>query len=179
VKRRESISLSHRRLLAAAGITAGILMSLASLSATSGDDQVAFPEKYSDWQLVNSTIVTKDSPLFEQLGGMHLIYANATGLPTLKEGGPFPYPDGTIFADNVHHFSVEDGRYLEATRKAVTVMAKDSKKYALTGGWGFQVWAEGDPSKPLVPDAAHAVQACFACHSSQKAHDYIFSAYKP
>ena len=100
-------------------------------------------------------------------------------LPILKKAGPFPYPDGTVFADDVHDFSVKDGSYVEGAKKAVTVMVKDSKKYATTGGWGFQVWAGGDPSKPLVPDAAHAVQACFVCHTPQKDQDYTFSTYIP
>jgi hypothetical protein len=121
-------------------------------------------------------IVTKDSPMFEQIGGMHIVYLNMKGLPTLKKGGPFPYPDGTIFADDVHEFSMNDGSYVEGNKKAVTVMVKDAKRYAATGGWGFQVWAGGDPSKQLVTDAA---QACFACHVPQKAQDYTFSTYIP
>ena len=104
---------------------------------------------------------------------------NAKGLPTLKKGGPFPYPDGTIFADDVHEFSVKDGASVEGAKKFVTVMVKDAKKYASTGGWGFQVWVGGDPSKPQVPDAAHAITACFACHTPQKAQDYTFSTYIP
>jgi hypothetical protein len=104
---------------------------------------------------------------------------NAKGLPTLKKGGPFPYPDGTIFADDVHEFSVKDGASVEGAKKFVTVMVKDAKEYAMTGGWGFQVWAGGDPLKPQVPDAAHAVEACFACHTPQKAQDYVFSTYIP
>src|SRR5262249_22993225 len=63
------------------------------------------------------------------------------------------YPDGTIFADDVRDFSVVDGAYLQGARKAIPVMVKDSKKYASTGGWGFQAWAGGDPAKPLVTDA--------------------------
>jgi Cytochrome P460 len=124
-------------------------------------------------------IVTKDSPFSDQIGGMHIIYVNAKGLPTLKAGGPFPYPDGTIFADDVHDFSVKDGAYVEGAKKAVTVMVKDAKKYPMTGGWGFKVWAGGDPAKPLIPDTAHAIQACFACHTPQKAQDFTFSTYIP
>jgi hypothetical protein len=158
---------------------AGILISLGAPSAMSAADEVPFPKGFRDWFVVNSMIVTKDSPIFGQIGGMHIIYVNVKGLPILKKGGPFPYPDGTVFADDVHDFSVKDGSYVEGAKKAVTVMVKDSKKYAMTGGWGFQVWGGGDPSKPLVPDAAHAIQACFACHTPQKAQDYTFSTYIP
>ena len=120
-----------------------------------------------------------ESALFGHVSGMHHIYVNAKGLPTLKAGGPLPFPDGTVFADDVHEFSVNDGASLEGAKKFVTVMVKDSKQYAATGGWGFQVWDLGDPTKPQIPDLAHTVEACFDCHSSQKAHNYVFSTYIP
>jgi hypothetical protein len=167
-----------RKLVGIFGL-AGVLMSLAAASATPAGDEVAFPNGFRDWFVVNSMIVTKDSPMFGQIGGMHIIYVNRKGFPTLKSGGPFPYPDGTVFADDVHEFSVKDGSYVEGNKKAVTTMVKDAKKYPTTGGWGFQVWAGGDPSKPLIPDAAHAIQACFACHTPQKSQDYTFSTYIP
>jgi hypothetical protein len=147
------------------------------MSAQFSGDDVSFPNGFRDWFVVNSMIVTKDSPVSGQIGGMHIIYVNSKGLPTLRKGSPLPYPDGAIFADDVHEFSVKDGSYVEGDKKAVTVMIKDSKRYLGTGGWGFQVWAGGDPSKPLVPDAPHAATACFSCHTPQKSRDYIFSSY--
>jgi Cytochrome P460 len=168
----------QRKLLSTVRLV-GILIPLVALSAQTAGDDVPFPKGFRDWFAVNSMIVTKDSPISDQIGGMHIIYVNANGLPTLKNGGPFPYPDGSVFADDVHEFSIKDGSYVEGNKKAVTVMVKDAKKYSTTGGWGFQVWAGGDPSKPLVPDAAHAVQACFVCHTPQKAQDYTFSTYIP
>jgi hypothetical protein len=160
-------------------ILAGILIALSAGSAQTGGNDVQFPSGFRDWFVVNSMIVTKDSPISAQIGGLHIIYVNAKGLPTLKKGGPFPYPDGTVFADDVHEFSLKDGSYVEGNKKAVPVMVKNAKKYATTGGWGFQVWAGGDPSKPLIPDTAHAVQACFACHTPQKSQDFTFSTYIP
>ncbi len=167
-----------RKLIGILGF-AGILMSVGAVSTISAGDEVSFPTGFRDWFAVNSMIVTKDSPMSAQIGGLHMIYVNAKGLPTLKAGGPFPYPDGTVFADDVHDFSVKDGSYVEGSKKAVTVMVKDSKKYTTTGGWGFQVWAAGDPSNPLVLDVAHSIPACFVCHTPQQAQDYIFSTYIP
>jgi hypothetical protein len=155
---------------------AGLLILLGAVSAKSAGNDVPFPNGFRDWFVVNSMIVTKDSPISAQIGGMHIIYVNAQGLPTLKNGGPFPYPDGTVFADDVHDFSVKDGSYVEGSKKAVTVMVKDAAKYAATGGWGFQVWAGGDPSKPLITDAT---KPCFLCHTPQKFQDYTFSTYIP
>ena len=167
-----------RKLVGILGL-AGIFVSLGAVSAKPAGDDVPFPNGFRDWFVVNSMTATKDSPVFGHVDGLHIIYVNAKGLPTLKEGGPFPYPDGTVFADDVHEFSVKDGATVEGAKKVVTVMVKDAKKYASTGGWGFQVWVGGDPSKPQVPDAAHAITACFACHTPQKALDYAFSTYIP
>ena len=45
---------------------------------------------------------------------------------------------------------------LDTLAAVVIVMLKDSKKYASTGGWGFEAWADGDPKKALVTDPAKA-----------------------
>jgi hypothetical protein len=80
-----------------------------------------------------------------------------------------------MFTDDVRDFSAEDGNYLEGVaRKAITLMVKDSKKYASTGGWGFQAWAGGDPTKPIATDT---VKQCFNCHAPQKAQDFTYSKY--
>lgn len=159
--------------------TVGILISLAVASAQTAGDEIAFPNGFRNWFVVNSMIVDKASPIFSQIGGMHIIYVNAKGISALKRGGPLPYPDGTVFADDVHDFSIKDGSFVEGKKKAVAVMVKDSKKYPATGGWGFQVWDGGAPSKPLVPDSDQSIKACFSCHSPRKDRDYTFSAYIP
>ena len=167
-----------RKLLITASLV-GILISLGAALTVSGDEGVQFPTGFRNWFGVNTLIVTKDSPLFAQIPGMHMIYVNAKGLPTLKNSGPYPYPDGTVFADDVHDFLMKDGTYVEGEKKGVGVMVKDAKKYAATGGWGFQVFGTADFSKPLLPDTAHVIQACFNCHTPQKAQDFTFSTYIP
>jgi hypothetical protein len=124
---------------------AGILISLAAVSAQTVGGDIPLPNEFRNWFVVNSMVVTKDSPIFGQIGEMHIIYVNAKGLSTLMKRGPLPHPYGTIFADDVHDFSVKDGSYVEGNKKAVTVMIKDAKNYSITGGWGFQVWAGGNP----------------------------------
>lgn len=166
---------NHGRILA----VIAALLSLTTISAQPAADEIRFPDGFRNWFAVNSMVVAKDSPIFSQIGGMHVIYVNAKGLSTLKRGGQLPYPDGAMFADDVHDFSIKDGSYVEGAKKAVTVMVKDAKKYPTTGGWGFQVWAGGDRKKPLVPDTAHSVKACFTCHIPRKDHDYTFSTYIP
>jgi Cytochrome P460 len=165
----------RRKLLFGSSLLAVVVCAGAAI-AVADSQGVTVPDGFRNWFAVNSMIVTKDSAMFSQIGGMHIVYVNAKGLPTLKAGGPYPYPDGTIFADDVHDFTVKDGVYAEGPKKAVTVMIKDAKKYAETGGWGFQVFAGGDPAKPLVTDTK---TACFVCHTPQKAQDFTFSTYIP
>ena len=116
---------------------------LAAVSAENAGSDIPFPNEFRNWFVVNSMTVTKDSPISDQLGGMHIIYVNSKGLATLKKGGPLPYPDGTIFADDVHEFSTKDGAFLEGNKKAVAVMIKNAKKYPMTGGWGVSSVGRG------------------------------------
>jgi len=146
-----------------------------TLLAAQTSDALKIPADFKQWYLVHSTLITKDDNKFGLIAGLHLIYVNATGFDRLKRGGSAPYPDGSAFTDDVRDFSAVDGSYLESpARKAITLMVKDSKKYASTGGWGFQAWAGGDATKPIATDP---VKQCFNCHVPQKAQDFTFSKY--
>lgn len=152
---------------------AALLTAMAPLAAESADD-IKLPVRYRSWFHVNTSVVDKASPLFETLGGMHNIYVNSTGLAALKKGAP--YPDKSVFVSDVHEFTVSDGTYVEGPRKGLAIMVKDKKKYASTGGWGFQLWAGGDPKKAVVTDP---VKQCFECHQPKKNQDYVYSTYIP
>lgn len=132
------------------------------------------PTDFQRGYLVNSMLVTKEPNKTGIVSGLHLIYVNRAGLERLKRGGSTSYPDGTVLTDDVRNFSVDDGVYRQGDRKAITVMVKDSKKYASTGGWGFQAWIGGDLAKPIVNDAP---KQCYACHRTQKGNDAVFSTY--
>jgi Cytochrome P460 len=149
------------------------LLAVGTFSAEPADD-IKPPSGYRQWFHVNTMIVDKESPLFADLGGMHNVYVNSTGLAALKKGAP--YPDKSTFVTDLHEFTVSDGSYVEGARKALAIMVKDAKKYASTGGWGFQLWDGGDLKKPLVTDAA---KQCFACHQPKKDQDYVYSTYIP
>jgi hypothetical protein len=136
---------------------------------------ISFPTGYRHWTHVKSmAIVDKSNPLFGQFGGIHSVYVNDRGLPTLKKGGV--YPDGSVFVFDLLEARLENGAYVEGKRKVLAVMVKSVKRYASTGGWGFQAFAEGNPQKPVVTDAH---RQCFGCHASQKRTDYVFSAWRP
>lgn len=154
-------------------LSAAALIALLPLAARSADD-IKIPTDYRSWFHVNTLVVGKENPLFDALGGMHIIHVNPAGVAAVKKGGP--YPDGTIFFDDLHESTLADGAYAEGPLKALTIMVKDAKKYASTGGWGFQAWAGGDPNKPIVTDAT---KQCFECHNPKKDQDYVYSTYIP
>ena len=136
---------------------------------------IHYPTGYRHWTHVKSmAIVDKSNPLFGQFGGIHSVYVNDRGLRILQKGGV--YPDGSVFVFDLLAARLENGAYVEGKRKVLAVMVKNAKRYASTGGWGFQAFAKGDPQKPVVTDAR---QQCFGCHASQKKTDYVFSAWRP
>jgi hypothetical protein len=153
--------------LASAFLAAGTLFA-------SPDDSPKMPTDSQQWYLANSMLVTKEPNRTGLLTGVHLIHVNQIGFDRLKRGGSAPYPDGTVFVDDVREFSMDDGAYQQGGHKFLTVMVKDSKKYASTGGWGFQAWLRGDATKPIVNDS---VKQCFTCHVPKNANDYVFSTY--
>jgi hypothetical protein len=153
--------------VAAVLVTAGTILACA-------EESLKRPTDFQQGYLANSMLVTKEPNNTGLITGVHLIYVNSVGVDRLKRGGSTPYPDGTIFMDDVREFSMDDGVYHQGGRKFLTVMVKDSRKYASTGGWGFQAWPGGDPTKPIVNDSP---KQCFACHVPEGAHDYVFSKY--
>ena len=157
------------RLLSA---TVGML-AIFTISAES-DDVLKPPVGYRQWFHVNTMIVDKSSPLFEVLGGMHNVHVNSVGELRAQEGGP--YPSGTVFLTDLHEFS-GGGRLLRGgCPEGFGCNGEGFEKYASTGGWGFQFWAQGDPKKPVVTDV---VKQCFECHQPKKDQDYVYSTYIP
>jgi hypothetical protein len=135
---------------------------------------IKIPPDFQHGYLVNSMLTTKEPNKTGLLAGLHLIYVNAVGFDRLKRGGATPYPDGTVFVDDVREFAADENVYRQGGRKFIALMIKDSKKYASTGGWGFQAWQGGDPAKPIVDDV---VKKCFSCHVPQKSNDFVFSTF--
>jgi hypothetical protein len=171
----DKIEMSHQINRPLSGLLSAAVGVLAVVCVSAGAaDALKPPTGYRQWFHVNTMIVDKTSPLFKDLGGMHNVHVNSVGESALKRGGP--YPNGTMFLTDLHDFTVVDGSYVEGALKGLALMTKDSKRYASTGGWGFQFWAGGDPKKPLVTEAA---KQCFECHQPKKDQDYVYSTYIP
>ncbi len=163
--------MRHLRLLTLLG---GGLLALSTLASrpTPAADPVPYPEGYRRWAHVKSMVIQPGHPLFEAFGGIHHIYANPKALTAYQKGTPFP--DGSVIVFDLLEAKTENGALVEGARKVVGVMFKDRKRYASTGGWGFEGF-KGDTQERVVQD----MNQCFGCHMSAKDTDYVFSRYRP
>jgi len=132
-----------------------------------------FPEGYRSWYHVKTLILEKGHPLYDAFGGIHHVYANEKAYKALVKGEKFP--DGAVLVFDLMEVIKENNAVAEGKRKVLAYMRKDSKKFKETGGWEFQAFAGGDPSKPVVKNAK---KECFNCHLSQKENDYVFSKWR-
>lgn len=151
-------------------LLATILMGITT-STVAADTQVAYPDGYRDWRHVKSMVIQEGHPLFAAFGGIHHLYANPAAMKGYQAD---KFPDGAVIVFDLLEANAADHAQTEGARKIVGVMHKDAKKFASTGGWGFEGFAGGDRGKRAV--GANAATACFACHQAQKDRDYVFSA---
>ena len=143
-------------------------MLIATLTAQSSS--VPYPEGYQDWRHVKSMVISQGHPLFEAFGGIHHIYANDAAVKGYAAG---TFPNGSVIVFDLLEAHSKDNATTEGARKVLGVMHKDNARWAATGGWGFEGFA-GDSRTERAVGAA-AAKSCFACHTSQKATDYVFS----
>ena len=147
--------------------TLSVTMSAAALAA---EPQVPYPDGYRDWHHVKSMVIEEGHPLYSAFGGIHHIYANDKALEGYRKG---LFPDGAVIIFDLLEAISADNAVTEGARKVVGVMHKDAKRYAATGGWGFEGFGSGDPTNRVV--GQDAASACFACHEPQQGQDYTFS----
>jgi hypothetical protein len=131
----------------------------------------AYPNDIRKWRHVRTMVIfSKENKLFDRFGGLHNVYVNDVGWPSLKDRKL--YPDGSEFAMELYNISTPQGAIEPRGRKAIYLMKKNAKLYADTGGWGFEAYLNDEP-KPTVKD----MKECFSCHVKMKDRDYIYSLY--
>lgn len=148
-----------------------LLLGLALPAAFAADTaSVPYPEGYRDWRHVKSMVIHSGHPLYESFGGIHHLYANPLALKGYKTG---KFPDGAVIVFDLLDAKSEGNAVTEANRKIVGVMHKDSKKFAATGGWGYEGFKGNSKTERAV--GASAATACHQCHTQQKNQDFVFS----
>lgn len=151
-------------------ILLGITAATAATVALAAEPEVPYPEGYRNWHHVKSMVIEEGHPLYGSFGGIHHLYANDKALEGYRGNA---FPDGAVIIFDLLEAKRDGNAVTEGARKVVGVMHKDAKKFAATGGWGFEGFGGGDPTNRVV--GANAATACFACHQPQKAQDYTFS----
>jgi hypothetical protein len=142
--------------------------------AFAADNAVPYPEGYRQWQHVKSMVIQEGHPLHGAFGGIHHLYANDKAMQGYRSG---KFPDGAVIAFDLLEAPQADNAITEGKRKVLGVMYKDAKKFAATGGWGFEGFVGDSKTERAV--GANAATACFGCHTAQKQNGYVFSNYRP
>ena len=112
-----------------------------------------------------------------------MIKAYQDGIPANGK----PFPDGSKMA-KIHWTPKSMETFPAATvpgaQHDADFMVKDSKRFADSGGWGwgaFEYDAATDKFRPATtadkPPQEHDAKCGFACHTTVKNRDYVFTEY--
>lgn len=133
---------------------------------------------YEDWQTV-SVSQTEDR-LKVILANPVMIEAYRAGVP----GNGQPFPDGAKMAkiewkpkenaDSPFPVNVPD------TLDGIGFMAKESRRFPDSGGWGYAQFRYDPASDTYAPHEDYVGDAAcgHACHVAVEAKDYVFTAYQ-
>jgi hypothetical protein len=129
---------------------------------------------FEDWQTV---AVSQSGDLIE------VILANPAMIGAYKAGVPGngkPFPDGSKIA-KIHWKTKQSTEAPSPTTVPDTLddidfIARDSKRFPDTGGWGYAQFNYNTASDTFAPLGTGS-DCGYACHTIVKAKDYIFTSY--
>jgi Cytochrome P460 len=160
-----------RAILMFVAAACSILVWRYSLS-TDGAPAVPYPDGYRAWSHVRSSAIGPGSANFAQMGGFQHIYANDQAMSGYRTR---QFPEGSVIVFDWLEMRERAGAFSEGPRRQVDVMVKDSKRYAATGGWGFQRFAKDSKTELATTPTP---QDCFACHDKLKKDGLVLSQYR-
>ncbi len=138
---------------------------------------------YENWQTV--AVSTSGGVMAVIVGNPPMIAAYRAGIPANGQ----PVPDGAKLA-KVHWKAKASALFPEATVPGellnVDFMAKDSGRFASSGGWGYGAFEFDAASRAFrpatvtdTPPQRNDAKCGFACHTKAKTRDYLFTEYAP
>ena len=154
-------------------LTMSLWFAIGCTGVMSDDNGVDYPTNYRSWQHVKSMVILPGHPLEKPFGGIHHIYANTKAMAGLTGG---QYQDGAIFVFDLLAYDDGNMTLVETQRTRLDVMQFDRRRYASTGGWGYETFVGDSKTQRLQQDVE---QACAACHSAAESSHYVFSKYRP
>jgi hypothetical protein len=136
---------------------------------------------YEAWQVVS--ISQNGDHIAAILANPVMIKAYAAGVP----GNGKPFPDGSKLAKvhwNPKKMETFPAATVPGTQHDVDFMVKDTKRFADSGGWGYAVFDYNPASDKFTPGTmadrppqGNDAKCGFACHTSVKSRDYVFTDY--
>src|ERR1700731_2966171 len=183
--------MKSKSMLISVGITVALAV-LATGAAISAQDRytlkvpngLAFSEfkGYEVWQTIS--ISHNGEMLAVILGNPAMIDAYKAGVP----GNGKPFPDGAKMAKihwNAKKNETAPGQPLVAgPLHDVDFMAKDSKRFSDSGGWGYGAFEYEPASNSFRPGTTadsppqgSAAKGGVGCHTIVKKQDYVFTEY--
>jgi len=174
-------------------VTMGIAVWLATLGGLAISAQDKYSAKvpgglamsefrgYEGWQAISYSRNDKVAAVI--LGNPAMIDAYQAGIPANGK----PFPDGAKMAKI--HWSPKQNQFFPDTTVPgnllnVDFMAKDSKRFADGGGWGYAVFDYNAASNTFTPGTTagtppqgNDARCGVACHTRAKATDYVFTEY--
>ena len=171
-------TFDHKRVI----IAAALLTALAGAAiAQQNKETVKVPEGlalsefagYEKWQMVS---VSHNGDLLDVvLGNPAMIEAFQAGIPANGK----KFPDGAKMV-KIHWNTKKSPDGFPATMPDtlhdLDLMAKDSKRFAATGGWGYGPLNYDAASENLVP-MGKGTGCGFSCHTKAADRDYVFTEY--
>ena len=180
-----------KKILSAAVVVSTLVLAIIGGRTISAQDKysvkvpggLAFSEfrGYEDWQAISMSRNEKAVAVI--LGDPAMINAYRAGIPANGK----PVPDGARMA-KIHWAPKPNQFFPDSTVPGnllnVDFMLKDAKRFADSGGWGYAVFdydAASDTFKPGTtagtPPQGNDAKCGFACHTSAKARDFVFTEY--
>jgi Cytochrome P460 len=178
-----------KSMLISIAVGLGILTTGAAISAQDKytvkvPNGLAFSEfkGYDGWQIIS--ISHNGELLAVILGNPAMIDAYKAGAP----GNGKPFPDGAKMAKihwNARKNESAPGQPLVAgTLHDIDFMAKDTKRFSDSGGWGYAEFEYDGASAAFRPGTqtdqppqGNDAKCGFACHTVVKKQDYVFTEY--
>lgn len=143
------------------------------LTTLADNTDVDYPSGYRSWQHLKSMIIQPGHALEDPFGGIHHVYANSKAMHGLSVG---KYEAGAVFVFDLLGYEESDKTIVETDRKRIDVMQYDAVQFSATGGWGYGTFVGDSETERLEQDV---VVACYGCHTTAKASNFVFSKYRP
>jgi hypothetical protein len=152
---------------------AGIPANYTATSMGQTSNGLSFPMGVQNWGVVGAVSRSDDNTVRVVLG-------NDTAVNAARAGQTNPWPEGTMLSHLVwarQELSTDAPTLGPGAFRAVTLMVKDSTRYAADGDWAYGAWM-GEDLMPPAPVAGEPRfdRACVGCHTERVADkDMVFT----